>query len=171
MFIRVGRHFLVSCFYELDVFWLDLTNLKILVATSLISNEKKQYQHTSLTDHVLLLHITFMLQPDFRVYLPDSVSDPGTAIQKNKINNWQNNQTCLNHARSDCLRQGRIQGSVWLSLQVPLYHRYSALKSMIKYQTLSLQVSNACGLDQATAYAFLLTLHSTFTKQQPPCLV
>jgi len=38
---------------------------------------------------------------------------------------------------------------------------YSALKPMIKYQTLSLQVSNAGGLKQATAYIFLLTLHNT----------
>jgi len=29
---------------------------------------------------------------------------------------------------------------------------YSALKPMIKYQTLSLQVSNTGGLEQATAY-------------------
>jgi len=46
---------------------------------------------------------------------------------------------------------------------------YSALKPMIKYQTLSLQVSHAGGLEQATAYISLLTLHSTITKQQRPC--
>jgi len=48
---------------------------------------------------------------------------------------------------------------------------YSALKPMIRYQTLSLQVSNAGGLEQATAYISLLTLHSTIVKQQRPCLV
>jgi len=48
---------------------------------------------------------------------------------------------------------------------------YSALKLMIKYQTLSLQVSNVGGLEQATTYISLLTLHSTITKQQRPCLV
>jgi len=42
---------------------------------------------------------------------------------------------------------------------------------MIKYQTLSLQVSNAGGLEQATAYIPLLTLRSTITKQQRPRLV
>jgi len=34
-----------------------------------------------------------------------------------------------------------------------------------------LQVSIAGGLEQATAYISLLTLHSTITKQQRPCLV
>jgi len=48
---------------------------------------------------------------------------------------------------------------------------YSALKLMVKYQNLSLQVSNASGLEQATAYISLLTLYSTMTKQQCPCLV
>jgi len=48
---------------------------------------------------------------------------------------------------------------------------YSALKPMIKYQTLSLQVSNVGGLKQATAYISLLTLHSTIMKQQRLCLV
>ena len=48
---------------------------------------------------------------------------------------------------------------------------YSALKPMIKYQTLSVQVSNACGLEQAVvAYISHLTLHSTITKQQCPFL-
>jgi len=43
---------------------------------------------------------------------------------------------------------------------------------MIKYQTLSLQVSNVGGLEQASsAYIYLLTLHSTIAEQQCPCLV
>jgi len=42
---------------------------------------------------------------------------------------------------------------------------------MIKYQTLSLQVSKVGGLEQATAYISLLMLHSTIMKQQRPCLV
>jgi len=42
---------------------------------------------------------------------------------------------------------------------------YSALRP------LSLQVSNAGGLEQATAYISLLMLHSTIRKQQHPCLV
>ena len=66
--------------------------------------------------------------------------------------------------------RGASRGSVWLSWQTPLYRRYSALKT-IKYQTLSLQVSNAGGLEQATAYISLVTLHSIITKQQRPCLV
>jgi len=41
---------------------------------------------------------------------------------------------------------------------------------MIKYQTLSLQVSNAGGLEQATTYISLLTLHSTITKQHLPAM-
>jgi len=36
---------------------------------------------------------------------------------------------------------------------------------------LSLQVSNAGVLEQATAYISLITLHSTITKQQRYCLV
>jgi len=48
---------------------------------------------------------------------------------------------------------------------------YSALKPMIKYQMLSLQVSNAVGLEQAKACISILTLHSTIKKQQRPCLV
>jgi len=47
---------------------------------------------------------------------------------------------------------------------------YSALKP-IKYQTLSLQVSNANGLELATACISLLTLQSAITKQQRYCLV
>jgi len=42
---------------------------------------------------------------------------------------------------------------------------------MIKYQTLSLQVSDAGGLEHATAYISRLTLYSTIMKQQRPCLV
>jgi len=42
---------------------------------------------------------------------------------------------------------------VWLSRQSPLYHRRSALKP-IKYQMFSLQVSNTCGLEQATVFSF-----------------
>jgi len=42
---------------------------------------------------------------------------------------------------------------------------------MIRYQTLSLQVPNAGGLEQATANISLLTLHSTITEKQRPCLV
>jgi len=34
-----------------------------------------------------------------------------------------------------------------------------------------MQVSNARGLEQATAYISLLTLHSFITKQQSYCLV
>jgi len=43
---------------------------------------------------------------------------------------------------------------------------------MIKYQTLSLQVSNAGGLEQATAYISLLMLHNTneTTTFLPSCL-
>jgi len=41
----------------------------------------------------------------------------------------------------------------------------------IKYHTLSLQVSNAGVLEQATAYISLVTLHSTIMKQQRYCLV
>jgi len=66
--------------------------------------------------------------------------------------------------------RGASRGSVWLSWQTPLHSRYSALKP-IKYQTLSLQVSNAGGLEQATAYISLLTLHSNITKQQRCYLV
>jgi len=47
---------------------------------------------------------------------------------------------------------------------------YSALNPM-KYQTMSLQVSNVVGFEQATALISLLTLHSTIMKQQRPCLV
>jgi len=47
---------------------------------------------------------------------------------------------------------------------------YSALK-FIKYQTLSLQVSNAGGLEQATACISFLKLHGTILKQQHPSLV
>jgi len=60
--------------------------------------------------------------------------------------------------------RGTSRGSVWLSWQTLLHCRYSALKP-IKYQTLSLQVSNAGVLEQATAYISLLTLHSTITKR------
>ena len=42
---------------------------------------------------------------------------------------------------------------------------------MIKYQTLSLQVSNAGVLEQATAYISLVTMHSAITKQQRYCPV
>jgi len=40
---------------------------------------------------------------------------------------------------------------------------YSALKAVIKYQTLSLQASNTGGFEQATAYISLPALHSTIT--------
>ena len=46
----------------------------------------------------------------------------------------------------------------------------STLQPMIIYHLLSLQVRNAGGLEQATAYISLLTLHSTIAKQQHPCL-
>jgi len=62
------------------------------------------------------------------------------------------------------------RGSVWLSWETSLHRRYSALKS-IKYQTLSLQVSNAGGLEQETAYISLLTLHNTIMKQHRCYLV
>jgi len=42
---------------------------------------------------------------------------------------------------------------------------------MIKYKTLSLQVTNVGGLEQAAAYSSLLMLQSIITKQQWPCLV
>jgi len=42
---------------------------------------------------------------------------------------------------------------------------HSVLNPMIKYQTMSLKVSNACGFEQATAYISLLTLQSSITKQ------
>jgi len=48
---------------------------------------------------------------------------------------------------------------------------YSALKLMIKYQTLSMQVSDVGGFEHSTAYISRLTLHSTIMKQQRPCLV
>jgi len=69
------------------------------------------------------------------------------------------------------LFRGTSRGFVWLSWQAPLYHRYATQhkRRMIKYQTLSLQVSNAGGLKQVTTYISLLMLHSTITKQ--PCLV
>jgi len=68
--------------------------------------------------------------------------------------------------------QGRIQ---WVCLAVmtgPFVPQvgYSAVKPIIKYEMLSLQVSNAGRLEQATAYISLLMLHSTITKQQRPCL-
>jgi len=70
-------------------------------------------------------------------------------------------------------KQGHIQGVCLAVMTGPFVPQvgYSALKSIIQYQTLSLQVSNAGGLEQATAYISLLTLHSTITKQQCPCLV
>jgi len=46
---------------------------------------------------------------------------------------------------------------------------YSALKLMMKYETL--YVSNAAGLEEATAFISLLKLHSTIRNQQRPCLV
>jgi len=46
-----------------------------------------------------------------------------------------------------------VQGICLAVTTTPLYHRYSALKS-IKYQTLSLHVSNVGGLEQATAFPF-----------------
>jgi len=61
--------------------------------------------------------------------------------------------------------RGASRGFVWLSWQTPLHRRYSALQP-IKYQTLSLQVSNAGVLEQATVYISLVTLHTTITKQQ-----
>jgi len=66
--------------------------------------------------------------------------------------------------------RGASMGSVWLPWQTPLHRRYSALKPM-KYQTLSLQVSNAGILKQATSYISLVTLHSTIMKQQRYCVV
>jgi len=58
----------------------------------------------------------------------------------------------------------------WLSWQTPLHCRNSALKP-IKNETLLLQVFNASVLEQATAYIFLLMLHSTIMKQQRYCFV
>ena len=49
--------------------------------------------------------------------------------------------------------RGISRVSVCLSWQVPLYSRHSVLK-LIKYQTMSLKVSNADGMDQATAFPF-----------------
>jgi len=69
----------------------------------------------------------------------------------------------------DAIR-GASRGSVWLSWQTLLHCRYSALKP-IKYQPLSLQVSNVGVLEQATAYIFLLTLHNTIMEHQRYCLV
>jgi len=82
----------------------------------------------------------------------------------------------LSHNRYECINtwaQGRIQGVCLAVMTSPfvLQVGYSALKPMIKYQTLSLQVSNVGGLKQATAYISLLTLHSTIMKQQRLCLV
>jgi len=70
-------------------------------------------------------------------------------------------------------RQGRIQGVCLAVMTGPFVPQvgYSALKPMVKYQTLSLQVYNAGVLEQATAYISLLTLHSTIMKQQRPFLV
>jgi len=39
---------------------------------------------------------------------------------------------------------------------------YSALKAIIKYQTLSLQVSNVGGFEQATAYKAAITMRHGF---------
>ena len=55
--------------------------------------------------------------------------------------------------------QGCIPGVCLAVMTTPLYRRHSALKS-VKYKTLSLQVSNAGGLEKATASISLLTLHS-----------
>jgi len=67
--------------------------------------------------------------------------------------------------------RGASRESVWLSWQTPLHRRYSALKP-IKHQTLSLHISNAGVLEQATAYISLLTLHSDYcaTTTLLPCL-
>jgi len=69
--------------------------------------------------------------------------------------------------------QGCIQGVFLAVMTDPFVPQvgYSALNPIIKCQMLSLQVSNAGGLEQAIAYIALLTLHSTITKQQCPCLV
>jgi len=53
----------------------------------------------------------------------------------------------------DDASKGASRVSIWLSWQTPLYCRYSAL-NLIKYQTLSLQIPNAGGLEQATAFPF-----------------
>jgi len=72
-----------------------------------------------------------------------------------------------------CATQGHLRGVCLAVMTDPFVPQagYSALKPMIKYQTLSLQMSNAGGLEQATAYISLITLHSTITKQQRPRLL
>ena len=65
--------------------------------------------------------------------------------------------------------RGASRWSVWLSWQTPLYCRCSALK-LIKYQTLSLQISNAGGLEQATAYIYLLTCIVLLQNNSVPAL-
>jgi len=47
---------------------------------------------------------------------------------------------------------------------------YSALKLIIKYQTLSLQVSNAGGLERATAYISLLRCMVPLPNNNVPAL-
>jgi len=59
--------------------------------------------------------------------------------------------------------QGCIQGVSLAVITDPFVPQigYSVLKPMTIFQTRSLQVSNAGGLEQATAYISLSTLHST----------
>jgi len=70
-----------------------------------------------------------------------------------------------------CHTQGRIQGVCLAVMTDPFVPQvgYSALKLMMKYETL--YVSNAAGLEEATAFISLLKLHSTIRNQQRPCLV
>jgi len=65
--------------------------------------------------------------------------------------------------------QRRIQGVCLAGPFVPQVS-YSALKLIIKDQTLSLQVSNAGGLEQAKAYLSLLTQHVLIRNNNVPAL-
>jgi len=107
--------------------------------------------------------------PQSNLHFPSS-NRKWLALMLNSVKSWS--MTCglrLNGLDSSVLFRGASRGSVWLSWQALLYCRYSAWKP-IKYQRLSLQVSNANGLEQATVCISLLTLHSTVMKQRP-CLV
>ena len=70
-------------------------------------------------------------------------------------------------ARLDVSR-GASRGSVWLSWQAPLYCRYSALKP-IKYQTLSLQVSNTVVWNRQEHFPFNVAQYHYETTYLP-CL-
>jgi len=73
---------------------------------------------------------------------------------------WLLTRLSIENKMSTHVHRGASRGFVRLSWQAPLYHRYSAWKP-IKYKTLSLQVSNASVLEQATAFPVALYYHET----------